>query len=116
MSYWFSFSGTPKAICQLFPELSAAPQAADFQPAYAINGYSFAPHPVILSEQGQLKLKMFEWGMIKENVLPSTDSKQLNKLRAHLLKARAEKIVGDPNSLWYRKRQNRVLIPATGFF
>lgn len=115
MSYLFSFSRTSVKIGNVFSKLVVDPQVYSFQPVYLINGFFLNNHPVILSEEGKLKLTMFGWGMIKEAALSHMD-KLLEKQRTHLLKARAEKVVGDSTSLWYGKRQNRILIPATGFF
>lgn len=115
MSYLFSFARTSEEICKVFSGLTVEPQVDSFQPVYLINGFSLNNHPVILSEEGQLKLTMFGWGMIRENALSYMD-KLVEKQRVRLLKARAEKVVGDTMSLWYGKRQNRILIPATGFF
>lgn len=40
--------------------------------------------------------------------------KSTNKSR--LLNARTERIVADPKSVWYRHRDQRVLVPTSGFF
>jgi len=116
MSYLYSFAATAQSISSVFPDVLIDNKAQSYTPAYLISGFSIPKHPVILVEEGKLKLEMFEWGMIKDSTLSHTDIKKLEKQRFNLLKGRAEKIVGDPASLWHRKRQNRLLIPATGFF
>ncbi len=121
MCYHISFDETVESIYAFIPELKNVGKLdIDFQAMYLEPGFIFPKHPIILREDGQLKLKLFEWGMIanymKGSTVDGAERKQLDLQRMKLLNARAERIVKDPKSVWFRKRQQRLLIPVTGFF
>jgi len=121
MCYHISFDETIESIYAYIPELKDNVKLdSGFQAMYLEPGFIFPKHPVVLLEDGQLKLKLFEWGMIAEYMKGTTvngqDRKRIDVQRMKLLNARAERIVQDHKSVWYRKRHQRLLIPVTGFF
>jgi putative SOS response-associated peptidase YedK len=69
--------------------------------------------PVIIRENGQYKLKEFEWGIITEYM---DSPEKVKKMRVSHCNARAEKILEDKRSFWYRIRQNRCLMPIAGMY
>lgn len=112
MCYHLSFSTDIASIYDLLPELGTVPLDIDFRPTYHMVGQSYPQWPVITNEGGQLKLKKFEWGVIA----PYMKAENLKKERMWMLNIRSERVVGDTKSYWHRIRQNRCLVPATGFY
>lgn len=121
MCYQVSFNQKTQAIYEALPELLDQPLTLNFDPGYISSGFTLPRHPVVLTDQGKLKLRVFEWGMMTSYMKGSmtgtvASKKQLDMQRYKLLNARAERVLGDTGSLWYRKRQNRLLVPVNGFF
>lgn len=119
MCYQVSNKQKTQAIYEALPELTEQPLNFDFEPGYISSGFTLPRCPVVLSENGQLKLKVFEWGMMTsymKGAMTGPEKKQLDRQRFKLLNARAERILGDTGSLWYRKRKTRLLVPVNGFF
>lgn len=119
MCYQVSFNQKTQAIYEALPELLDQPLTLDFDPGYISSGFTLPQHPVVLSDKGQLKLQLFEWGMVTsymKGAMAGPEKKILDRQRFKLLNARAERILGDTGSLWYRKRKNRILVPVNGFF
>lgn len=112
MCYHLSFSSDIASIYALLPDLGDTPMDIDFSATYHMVGQAYPKWPVITNEGGQLKLKKFEWGVIA----PYMKADNLKKERNWMLNIRSERVVGDKNSYWHRIRQNRCLVPATGFY
>lgn len=112
MCYHLAFSSEIPSIYDLLPELRDQALDIDFRATYHRVGHSYPQWPVILNEEGQLKMKKFEWGVIA----PYMKAENLKKDRTWMLNVRSERVVGDKNSYWHRIRQNRCLVPATGFY
>jgi len=123
MCYHVSSHQKKEAIYKALPELTDQPLNFDFdfEHSYISSGFSLPRRPVVLQDKdtGKLKLQVFEWGMITSYMkgsMTGPDKKLLDKQRFKLLNARAERVLGDTKSVWYRKRHNRLLVPVNGFF
>jgi putative SOS response-associated peptidase YedK len=112
MCYHLSFSSDIDTIYALLPDLENTPMDLHFNPTYHMVGQAYPKWPVITNEGGRLQLKTFEWGVIAPYMKPEN----LKKERTWMLNIRSERVVGDKNSYWHRIRQNRCLVPATGFY
>jgi putative SOS response-associated peptidase YedK len=84
----------------------------DFANQSHVLAQAFQPHPVVVFENGNYYLKLFEWGVIADYM--NTDEKIRNG-RAMMCNAQSEKIL-DRKSYWSRIRKNRCLIPVTGIY
>ena len=78
-----------------------------------IQAQSHRKYPVIIFEDGQYKLKAFEWGVIADYM---DTPEKIKKTRSSMCNARSEKIIDDKKSYWHRIRKTRCLIPVTGIF
>ena len=123
MCYQVSLSQKTKAIFDALPELLDEAEEAelnfDFEPSYFSSGFSLPSYPVVLLNKGKLRLRSFEWGMIMpymKGALVGPEKKKLDLQRFKLLNARAERVIDDHSSVWFRKRHNRLLVPVNGFF
>ncbi|AYD47372.1 SOS response-associated peptidase [Arachidicoccus soli] len=121
MCYQISFNESLDAIYESLPELD--PEEGldiDLEPMVFESGFTFPKHPILVKEEKEIKVKVFHWGMIAEYMkavtIDGADKKALDNQRRKLLLTRAERVIEDHHSVWYGKRQKRVLIPATGFF
>jgi putative SOS response-associated peptidase YedK len=81
----------------------------------------FPEHPILFVDRdGQTRLRLMRWGAVEfwTTEVPdykSKDFKYIQKLNWKL-NARAERILDDKTSYWYKIRNNRCLIPVTGIF
>ena len=123
MCYQVSLSQKTKAIFETLPELLSQEDAADinfdFAPSYLSSGFSLPSYPVVVKDKKRLQLRQFQWGMIMpymKGQLVGPEKKKLDLQRFKLLNARAERVIDDHSSVWYQKRQNRLLVPVNGFF
>ncbi|GAA0533667.1 SOS response-associated peptidase [Chitinophaga japonensis] len=112
MCYHLSFSSDIASIYELLPDLDTTSLDIPFHPTYHMVGQAYPKWPVVTSEGGRLQLKQFEWGVIA----PYMKAENLRKERNWMLNIRSERVLGDRNSYWHRIRQNRCLVPATGFY
>ena len=114
MCYDISFSTRYELITDYVPGLVVDPQVSmDFDMNLHVMAQAFKKYPVIIFEDGQYKLKPFEWGVIPEYM---HTPEQIKKGRSSMCNARSEKIVEDKRSYWHRIRKRRCLIPVTGIF
>lgn len=114
MCYDISFSTTIEQVTDYLPGLVADPQIGfNYDMNHHIQAQSFRKYPVIILEDGQYKLKLFEWGIIPEYM---DTPEKIKKGRSSMCNARSEKIVEDKKSYWHRIRKNRCLVPVTGVF
>jgi putative SOS response-associated peptidase YedK len=114
MCYDISFSTRYELITDYVPGLVIDPQVSiDFDMNLHVMAQAFKKYPVIIFEEGQYKLKPFEWGVIPEYM---HTPEQIKKGRSSMCNARSEKIVEDKRSYWHRIRKKRCLIPVTGIF
>jgi putative SOS response-associated peptidase YedK len=85
----------------------------DFETSIHVIAQAYKKHPVVLRENGQLKLRGFEWGVIADYM---DSPEKVKKMRNSMCNARSEKIIGDKKSYWHRLRRKRCLIPVNGIF
>lgn len=116
MCYHLSFGSDIGSIYDLLPELSRpADLQLDFTARYVQQGHAYPKWPVITNEGNCLQVKIFEWGVVAPYMKGETLA-SLKKDRSWMLNIRSERIVGDKKAYWHRIRQNRCLVPATGFY
>ena len=114
MCYDISFSTRYELIAEYVPGIVVDPQVSlDFDMMLHVQAQAFKKYPVIIFEEGQYKLKPFEWGVIPEYM---HTPEQIKKGRTSMCNARSEKIIEDRRSYWHRIRKTRCLIPVTGIF
>ncbi|HEX6193511.1 MAG TPA: SOS response-associated peptidase [Chitinophagaceae bacterium] len=89
------------------------PLTVEFEPTWHRVAQAFGPWPVILREDAEYKLKLFEWGVIADYM---NTPEKIKEYRTSMANARSEKIVGDKRSVWHKIRRNRCLVFTTGFF
>ena len=114
MCYDISFTTTIETVLDYLPDLVPDPQIRlDYNTYEHVMAQAFRKYPVVLFEDGQYKMKLFEWGVIPEYM---NTPEKIKKGRNSMCNARAEKIVEDKRSYWHRIRRHRCLIPVTGIF
>ncbi len=69
-------------------------------------------HPIVVNRQ-VLALANMSWGVVPTFV---TDPRERQAQRRNYVNVRSERIIDDKTSYWYKLRNNRCLIPATGIF
>lgn len=114
MCYDISFSTTIELITQYVPGIQIGSEV-NIHPDDNIHALaqSFRKYPIIVSSDGDYKLKMFEWGLIAEYI---NTPEKVRIQRSSMCNARSEKILGDKKSIWHRIRKQRCLIPVNGIF
>lgn len=114
MCYDISFSTTVELITQYLPDIEIGDEI-NIHPDDNIHvlAQSFRKYPIIISENGNHKLKMFEWGLIADFM---NTPELVKKQRSSMCNARSEKILEDKRSVWHRIRRQRCLIPVNGIF
>ncbi len=85
----------------------------DFTPTYHQVAQAFPLWPVVINEDGKIKLKYFEWGVIADYM---NTPEKIKQYRTSMANARSEKILDDKRSVWHRLRHQRCLVFTTGFF
>jgi putative SOS response-associated peptidase YedK len=114
MCYDISFSTDIESIGDYLPELKIDKQVRfDFGSLEHVQAQGAPLYPIIIFEDGQYKLKSFEWGVI---AIYMRTPEEIRKGRNSTANARSEKIVDDHRSYWYKIRHTRCLIPVTGIF
>lgn len=114
MCYDISFSSSIEKITDYLPELVIDNQLSiDFSSTVHVLAQAFRKYPVIIKEDGQYKLKEFEWGVIADYM---NTPEKVKKSRSLMCNAQSEKIFDDPRSYWKRIRHKRCLVPVEGFF
>jgi putative SOS response-associated peptidase YedK len=111
-----SFFSTIEVMADYLPQLSGAEQTnLLFQPTYHAQAHAHVRWPIVINDDGCLKVKAFEWGMLDES-MKDLAPKDRAKRRLSMVNARSERVFGEKWSVWYRLRQQRCLIPAQGFY
>ncbi len=100
--YDILFSTQIELITDYLPELEMDPQIKlSFEPIIHIQAQAYQQFPVFISNEGNYKLKKFEWSTIA----PYMDTKEkIKKLRPQMCNARSEKLL-DKTSYWYSHYQ-----------
>jgi putative SOS response-associated peptidase YedK len=109
-----SFYSALELLDEYFPNL-AHDQIMDFDLDLSIHVFAmtYKKYPVITYENGQYRLKFYEWGIIA-NYMDTPE--KIKAQRPKMCNIRTERIVNDKKSFWYRIRKNRCLLPVTSFF
>ena len=114
MCYDISFSTTIEMVTDYLPGIIPDPQIGlNYDMNLHIQAQAFKKYPVVIFDEGQFRLKAFEWGIIPEYM---NTPEKIKKGRNSMCNARSEKIVEDKRSYWHRIRGKRCLVPVTGFF
>lgn len=114
MCYDISFSSNIELIADYLPELVFDPQLSiDFDSYIHVQAQAFRKYPVIIHDDGEYKLKLFEWGVIADYM---NTPEKIKQGRHMMCNAQSEKIVGDKKSFWRRIRNKRCLIPVNGIY
>jgi putative SOS response-associated peptidase YedK len=85
----------------------------DFDLTEHVIAQAYKKYPVVLFDEGVLKCKMFEWGLISKG-MKTPDV--IKKRRNSMCNAQSERIVQDKISAWHSIRHQRCLIPVNGIF
>lgn len=113
MCYDLSFSASIESVFDYLPELqNMGALDMHFEPTFHKVAQAYPKWPVVLHNNGMLKLMKFEWGVIPHYM---KTPEEVRKGRKWMVNARSEKVL-DANAYWGRIRRNRCLVPATGFF
>lgn len=111
MCYDMSFFSNIRQVGEV---LSLPPEEdLPFPPTWHQVAQSFPSWPVLVQEDGRLRVKLFEWGLIADYM--NTPDK-IREYRTSMANARSEKMRDDRRSVWFRLRQQRCIVPTTGFF
>lgn len=80
-----------------------------------VQAIEFPAYPILYreNETGDLALTEMEWGVLP---LYLDDPKDQIIRRRNQVNIRSERILGERNSLWYRLRNQRCLIPVSGIY
>jgi putative SOS response-associated peptidase YedK len=114
MCYDISFATKYELITQYIPDLVVDPQIGfHYDMNLHAQAQAFRKYPVIISEDGVIKLLPMEWGVIADYM---NTPEKIKKMRNSMCNARSEKIIEDKKSIWHRMRKKRCLIPVTGIF
>lgn len=111
MCYDMSFFSNIRLIAD-YLNIPAGPDLS-FEPTYHKVAQSFSPWPVVVSEEGRYKIRLFEWGLIADYM---NTPEKIHEYRNAMANARSEKLLDDKRSAWYRLRDQRCLVFSTGFF
>src|SRR5205085_2011033 len=116
MCYDIAFKVNIPELRDYFPDLIFDTQIEmEFTPFDHRQGVSvFGKHPIIYINREDLKehCRLFEWGVIEHYKKEEPDMKNRN----WMLNIRAERILDDPKSYWYKIKSRRCLIPVTGIY
>jgi putative SOS response-associated peptidase YedK len=114
MCYDISYSTRLESILDYLPELGLTDQLElDFESFVHVQAQAYRKYPVIIFENGEYKLKNFEWGIIADYM---NTPEKIKKQRSFMCNARSEKILDDKKSYWHRIRAKRCLIPVTAIY
>ncbi len=112
MCYDISFSSDIELITKYLPEIIIDPQIQiQYDTHIHVLAHAYRKYPLIIFENGDYKLKQFEWGVIADYM---NTPEKVKKSRNYMCNAQSEKIIDDKKSVWRRLRKNRCLIPVTG--
>lgn len=85
----------------------------DFDLSIHLMAQAYQKSLVVINENGQLKGKMFEWGLISKGMKTPAI---VRARRASMCNAQSERIVKDFKSAWHSIRHQRCLVPVNGIF
>ena len=109
-----NLSTTIEMVTDYIPDLIVDPQIGiNYDRNEHALAQAFRKYPVIIYEDGQYKMKPFEWGIIADYM---NTPEKIKKTRNSMCNARSEKVIGDKKSIWNRLRKKRCLVPMTGVF
>jgi putative SOS response-associated peptidase YedK len=111
MCYDMSFFSNIKLIADYLNIQSAG--ILNFEPTFHKVAQSFSQWPVVVKEDGQYKIRLFEWGVIADYM---NTPEKIKDYRTSMANARSEKILDDKRSVWHRLHNQRCLVFTTGFF
>ncbi|NIG57142.1 SOS response-associated peptidase [Chitinophaga sp. Cy-1792] len=112
MCYDIAFTTKIESIFKVMPLLRTAPGAnLNFESTYHKIGMSYPQWPVVVNHEGP-QLSLFTWGPVPKML---NTPEKVKKQRQMFLNARSEKVL-EPGTLWNAIKQQRCLIPVTGFF
>ncbi len=112
MCYDVSFTADMKTLSEYLPMLNVS-AGEGFEEREHVQAQAFNRYPVIVNEDGDMKVEMWEWGVIAPYM---NTPEKIKKSRSFMCNAQSEKIIHEPKSFWHRIRKNRCLIPVTGIF
>ena len=116
MCYDVSFTVNVRELSDYFPELRFENQMTiDFGMLDHVQGVSvFGDFPIIFEDKDEsiLNCQLASWGIIEHYLAEVPGIEKRNGM----LNIRAERILDDPKSYWYKIRTRRCLIPVTGIF
>lgn len=112
MCYDLSFSVEIESVSNYFQDLINEQLDLGFEPTFHRVAQSYPRWPVVVQKDKQLQLRRFEWGIIPPYM---KTPEEVKKGRKWMVNARSEKVL-EPKTYWNRIRNNRCLIPTTGFF
>lgn len=114
MCYDIAYSGRLQDIPTLIPAFPlAALRGLSLDPCYHVSGHSYPSWPVLLHEEGGLRLRFLEWGLVAPYM---NTPERIRSQRPWMLNARSERILDDSKSYWHRIRHHRCIVPVSGFF
>ena len=112
MCYDISFSSTIELITDYIPGIIVDPQIEiNYDTSIHVLAHAYRKYPIIIYEDGNYKLKPFEWGLIADYM---NTPEKIKKSRNFMCNAQSEKVMNDKKSIWHRLRQKRCLVPVTG--
>ncbi len=112
MCYDIAFTTRIESVFKLMPLLNTAPGAdLSFDPTYHKIGMSYPQWPIVLDHEGP-QLTKLTWGPIPKML---NTPEKVKRQRQMFLNARSEKVL-EPRTMWNAIRNQRCLIPVTGFF
>ena len=114
MCYDVSFSTRYELITEYLPNIIIDKSIPlQFENQAHVLAQEFQPYPIVVFDNGNHYLKLFEWGLIADYM--NTEEK-IKQGRSFMCNAQSEKILGDQRSVWHKIRNNRCLIPVTGIY
>ena len=110
MCYYNSLAVEPR---QLAMDLKIS-KPVGYDPQLVIDGFKYAPHPVIVKSEGGLELNLMNWGFLPKEVKSRQHATAFRKTYTSLV-AKCEKY---NTSRFYKEAflERHCLIPSTGFF
>lgn len=108
-----SFHSEIQIVTKDFQGIKLAPDLAHYpNDMIHVSCLVLPTHPIVVNRK-TLALANMSWGIVPQFV---DDPTERQAQRNNYVNARAERIIDDKRSYWYRLRKNRCLIPATGIY
>src|SRR6185436_4444843 len=113
MCYDVNFSTKIELITDYLPDLIIDKNIKlEFELRPHVQAQWFQPYPIVIFNNGNYHLKLFEWGVIADYM---NSEEKIKDMRRWMCNARSDKIL-DRKSYWYRIRKNRCLMPVMGIY